>query len=205
MAGVSGLAFSLRKLEDKMTKQMWKFPGWSFEHSGSGVKQWGVWEGKLLISTSEGEVESFPAQEWGGGSQYAHGVPRNRGWLSLSLLTCLNWEGLSPGVVSFTIKPLGMWVEGGEAGELLFHQNILNRGCPGGWVVKNPPANAGNTGLIPDPGGSHVPRSIWACIPQLLSLCSRAGNCNWSLWALEPVLCNKRNHHSEKPTRLNYK
>ena len=27
---------------------------------------------------------------------------------------------------------------------------------PGGAVVKNPPANAGHTGLIPGPGGSHI-------------------------------------------------
>ena len=30
---------------------------------------------------------------------------------------------------------------------------------PGGTVVKNPPANAGNTGSIPGPGRSHMPRS----------------------------------------------
>ena len=30
---------------------------------------------------------------------------------------------------------------------------------PGGSVVKNPPANAGVMGSIPDPGRSHVPRS----------------------------------------------
>ena len=30
---------------------------------------------------------------------------------------------------------------------------------PGGAVVKNPPANAGETGSIPSPGRSHVPRS----------------------------------------------
>ena len=30
---------------------------------------------------------------------------------------------------------------------------------PGGVVVKNPPANAGNTGSIPGLGRSHVPRS----------------------------------------------
>ena len=28
-------------------------------------------------------------------------------------------------------------------------------GFPGGPVVKNPPANAGNMGLIPSLGGSH--------------------------------------------------
>jgi len=32
-------------------------------------------------------------------------------------------------------------------------------GFPGGSVVKNPPANAGDTGSIPDLGRSHMPRS----------------------------------------------
>ena len=30
---------------------------------------------------------------------------------------------------------------------------------PGGPGVKNLPANEGDTGLLPAPGGSHVPRS----------------------------------------------
>ena len=30
---------------------------------------------------------------------------------------------------------------------------------PGGAVVKNPPANAGDTSSIPGPGRSHMPRS----------------------------------------------
>ena len=30
---------------------------------------------------------------------------------------------------------------------------------PGGTVVKNPPANAGDTGSSPGPGRSHMPRS----------------------------------------------
>ena len=37
-------------------------------------------------------------------------------------------------------------------------KNII-RGFPGGVVVKNPPANAGDTGLSPGPGRSHMPRS----------------------------------------------
>ena len=40
---------------------------------------------------------------------------------------------------------------------------------PGGAVVENPPANAGDTGSSPGPGGSHMPRSDWAREPQLLS------------------------------------
>ena len=33
------------------------------------------------------------------------------------------------------------------------------RDFPGGAVVKNLPANAGDTFLSPGPGGSHMPRS----------------------------------------------
>ena len=45
---------------------------------------------------------------------------------------------------------------------------------PGGAVVKNLPATAGDTGSIPGPGRSHMPQSNYARVPQLLSLCSRA-------------------------------
>ena len=45
---------------------------------------------------------------------------------------------------------------------------------PGGAVVENPPANAGDMGLSPGLGGSYMPRSDWACVPRLLSLCSGA-------------------------------
>ena len=33
------------------------------------------------------------------------------------------------------------------------------KGFPGGLVVKNPPANAGDMGSSPGPGRSHMPRS----------------------------------------------
>ena len=36
---------------------------------------------------------------------------------------------------------------------------ILLVGFPGGTVVKNPSANAGDTGSSPDPGRSHMPWS----------------------------------------------
>ena len=45
---------------------------------------------------------------------------------------------------------------------------------PGGAVVENPPANAGDTGSSPGPGRSHMPRSNEALAPQLRSPCSRA-------------------------------
>ena len=44
------------------------------------------------------------------------------------------------------------------------------RGFPGGAVVENLPANAGDTGSSPDLGRFHMPRSNWAREPQLLSL-----------------------------------
>ena len=40
---------------------------------------------------------------------------------------------------------------------------VKNKGSswdfPGGAVVKNPPANAGDTGSSPGPGRSHMPQS----------------------------------------------
>ena len=35
----------------------------------------------------------------------------------------------------------------------------IDEDFPGGAVVKNLPANAGDTGLIPGPGRSHMPQS----------------------------------------------
>ena len=43
-------------------------------------------------------------------------------------------------------------------------------GFPGGAVVENLPANAGDTVSSPGLGRSHMPRSDWAREPQLLSL-----------------------------------
>ena len=51
------------------------------------------------------------------------------------------------------------------------NKNIKKKeGFPGGTVVENLPANAGDTGSSPDLGRSHMPRSGWAREPQLLSL-----------------------------------
>ena len=82
---------------------------------------------------------------------------------------------------------------------------------PGGAVVKNLPANAGDTGSSPGPGsptchGATRPvrhnywacalepasHNCWACVPQLLKPSH-----------LEPVLHNKRSHHNEKPAHHN--
>ena len=50
------------------------------------------------------------------------------------------------------------------------HIKKEREGFPGGAVVENLPANAGDTGSSPGLGGSHMPRSNWAREPQLLSL-----------------------------------
>ena len=57
---------------------------------------------------------------------------------------------------------------------------LISMGFPGGAVVENLPANAGDTGSSPGLGRSHMPRSSWAREPQLLSLrvwslCSATG------------------------------
>ena len=73
-------------------------------------------------------------------------------------------------------------------------------GFPGGAVVWSLPANAGDTGSIPGPGGSHMPQSSWAHAPQLLDL--RSGAHKPQLLKptlLEPMLRNVRGHHNEKP------
>ena len=44
------------------------------------------------------------------------------------------------------------------------------QGFPGGTVVENLPANAGDMGSSPGLGISHMPRSNWAREPQPLSL-----------------------------------
>ena len=39
------------------------------------------------------------------------------------------------------------------------HLKLKKMGFTGGTVVKNPPANAGDTGSSPGPGRSHMPQS----------------------------------------------
>ena len=59
-------------------------------------------------------------------------------------------------------------------------------------MVKNLPATAGDTGLSPGLGRSHMPRSNKAREPQLLKPAR-----------LEPMLHSKRSHRNEKPTHRN--
>ena len=60
-------------------------------------------------------------------------------------------------------------------------------GFPGGSVVRNLPANAGDAGVIPDPERFHMPWSNEAPAPEPLSP-----------YLLEPM--QQRSHHNEKET-----
>ena len=65
---------------------------------------------------------------------------------------------------------------------------------PSGPVVRNVPANAGDTGSILGPGGPHV---LWGSYARVLQLRSP--------WALGPVLCDRRGHCSERPTHRGWR
>ena len=66
-------------------------------------------------------------------------------------------------------------------------KKIKLEGFPGGLVVNNLPASAGEMGSTPGP--ERFPYAM-----EQLSSCTH--NC-WSPVALEPVLCDKRSHCSE--------
>jgi len=65
------------------------------------------------------------------------------------------------------------------------HKTSINKfkriwGFSVGSMVKDPPTNTGDMGSIPGPGGSHMPWSNYARVPQLLNLCSR-------VWKPQPL------------------
>ena len=60
-------------------------------------------------------------------------------------------------------------------GEYTHRDLAIIEGLPGGPVVKNLPANAGDMGPIPGLGRSHMPRGSSAFAPQLAKAeCTRA-------------------------------
>ena len=65
-------------------------------------------------------------------------------------------------------------------------------GFPGGSVVNNLPAKAGDTGSIPDLGRFHI---LWGNLARLQQLLK--------LVYLKPVLHSKRSHCNEKPMDCN--
>ena len=61
------------------------------------------------------------------------------------------------------------YIQQGFHSDLKKRWKVLQTGFPSGTVVGSLPASAGDTGLIPGPGRSHMPQSNWACAPQLPS------------------------------------
>ena len=66
-------------------------------------------------------------------------------------------------------------------------------------MVKNPPANAGDTGSSPGPGRSHMPRSNQARLPQLLSPHATTAEAH----APRAHAPQQRSHRNEKPAHRN--
>ena len=92
----------------------------------------------------------------------------------------------------------------------IWQNSVLGRTCLvvqwlGDW---NPPAILGDAGSTSGLRGFHMLQGSWACVtttePQVLSACSRAHKLQLlSPCTLEPVLCNKRSFHNERPLHSN--
>ena len=65
-------------------------------------------------------------------------------------------------------------------------ENRKDGDFPGSPVIRNPPANTGDTGSIPGLGRFHMPRGNYACATATEPT------------RLEPVLCDEGSHCSEK-------
>ena len=55
------------------------------------------------------------------------------------------------------MKIMSLQVSLGKSDEMMYKE--FYRDFPGGTVLKNPPANAGDMGWVSGPGRSHMPRS----------------------------------------------
>ena len=82
------------------------------------------------------------------------------------------------------------------------HYQKDKRGFPGGAVVENLPANAGDTGSSPGLGRSHMPRSNQAREPQLLSPPTTMKSGPHSP-QLEKALAQEREPNTAKNNKIN--
>ena len=96
----------------------------------------------------------LPASWLGGLCRSSAGEP---GWKPASSCWCM---GTSPATCSCEVM---LELKGNQRNAVKktpHNKSTLTfRGFPGGTVVKNPPANAGDTGSSPGPGRSHMPWS----------------------------------------------
>ena len=76
-------------------------------------------------------------------------------------------------------------------------------GFPGGSVIKNLPASAGDMGLILDLGKiPHAEEQLSPCATTIEPVLKSPGEETIEASTLEPVL-HKRSHRNEKPVHLN--
>ena len=72
-----------------------------------------------------------------------------------------------------------------------FHNRMYREGFLGGPGVKNLPANAGDTGSVPDLGKIPHAEEQLKPVPQLLSLCPRTHTPQKKLPQEKPNHCNE--------------
>ena len=146
-----------------------------------------------LVSDSvlrRGPWECGPRVPWEGGHLLSLlQMKWNRSSAGTSCLYTLVTSTLQAHVGSAGVQPqIGIW----RVQDTLDAEGLKTLlGFPGGAVVENLPANAGDTGSSPGLGRSHMPRSNWAREPRLLSL---------RVWSLCSAM---RGRDSERPAHHN--
>ena len=103
------------------------------------------------------------------------------------------------------------WLNWTELSNKQVNNGIRNKTSLMVQMVKNPLANAGNTGLIPGSGRIHMCRAAksmchnyWAKALEP-DCCTYWAQCHnyWNSCALEPMLCNRKSYQNEKSTHSN--
>ena len=86
---------------------------------------------------------------------------RNRGqsWGRHVFILPKKWGGDAGGKVKLGNEDMCLLLEGSGDCSSSSSAKEKARGFPGGTLVKNPPAKAGDMGSSPGPGGSHMPWS----------------------------------------------
>ena len=102
------------------------------------------------------------------------GEPQGRG----SLVGCCLWGRTESDMTEVTQQQQQQWLQKRyplTPVRMAITKNIYKGGFLGGSLVKNPPANAGDTCLIPGPGRSHMP---WSKQSPWTTTAPESGSCN---------------------------